>query len=111
TYDHRRLKTRLPVRSAIYKQSTGGSVLEWVTIGESPLLYVFAWPNFLPVWSHTALAAEHCASTKLGHLTSSLTNSKHWRTPLLQYTVVSGKSEVSGPRTAGMPDSIQNGRH
>ncbi|KAF1967514.1 hypothetical protein BU23DRAFT_483155, partial [Bimuria novae-zelandiae CBS 107.79] len=41
TYDHRRLRTRLPVRSAIYKQSTGGSVVKWVTISESPLLYVF----------------------------------------------------------------------
>ena len=42
TYDHRTLKTRLPVRSAIYKQCTGGSVVAWVTSSESPLLYVFA---------------------------------------------------------------------
>jgi hypothetical protein len=30
---------RLPVRSAIYKKCTGGSVVEFVRIGESPLLY------------------------------------------------------------------------
>ena len=42
TYDHRTLKTRLPVRSAIYKQCTGGLVVRWVTTSESPLLYVFA---------------------------------------------------------------------
>ena len=41
TYDHRTLKTRLPVRSAIYKQCTGGLVVRWVTTSESPLLYVF----------------------------------------------------------------------
>ncbi|CBX95871.1 predicted protein [Plenodomus lingam JN3] len=38
TYDHRTLKTRLPVRSAIYKQCTGGLVVRWVTTSESPLL-------------------------------------------------------------------------
>ncbi|KAH4881917.1 hypothetical protein HBH59_045800 [Parastagonospora nodorum] len=42
TYDHRTLTTRLPVRSAIFKQRTGGLVVKWVTISESPLLYVFA---------------------------------------------------------------------
>jgi hypothetical protein len=36
------LKTRLPVRSALFKQRTGGLVVRWVTTGESPLLYVFA---------------------------------------------------------------------
>ncbi|KAH4060128.1 hypothetical protein HBI37_193000 [Parastagonospora nodorum] len=41
TYDHRTMKTRLPVRSAIYKHRTGGLVVKWVTISESPLLYVF----------------------------------------------------------------------
>ena len=47
TYDHRTLKIRLPVRSAIYKQCTGGLVVRWVTTSESPLLYVFvfAWTN------------------------------------------------------------------
>ena len=40
TYDHRILKIRLPVRSAIYKQDTGGLVVRWVTTSESPLLYV-----------------------------------------------------------------------
>ncbi len=44
TYDHRILKTRLPVRSAIFKQDTGGLVVRWVTTSESPLLYVFAHP-------------------------------------------------------------------
>jgi hypothetical protein len=41
TYDHRILRTRLPVRSALFKQNTGGLVVKWVTIGESLLLYVF----------------------------------------------------------------------
>jgi hypothetical protein len=33
--------TMLPVRSAIFKQDTGGLVIRWVTTGEYPLLYVF----------------------------------------------------------------------
>ena len=45
TYDHRTLRTELPVRSAVLKQGTGGLVVRWVTTSESPLLYVFA--NFL----------------------------------------------------------------
>jgi hypothetical protein len=43
TYDHRTLKTRLPVRSALFKQRTGGLVVRWVTTSEYPLLYVFAY--------------------------------------------------------------------
>ena len=35
------MRIRLPVRSAIYKHCTGGSVVRWVTTSESPLLYVF----------------------------------------------------------------------
>ena len=42
TYNHRTLKTRLPVRSAIFKQRIGGLVVRWVTTSEYPLLYVFA---------------------------------------------------------------------
>ena len=42
TYDHRIMKIRLPVRSAIYKHDTGGLVVRWVTTSESPLWYVFA---------------------------------------------------------------------
>jgi hypothetical protein len=42
TYDHRILKAMLPVRSAIFKQDTGGLVVRWVTTGEYPLMYVFA---------------------------------------------------------------------
>ncbi|KAF2624988.1 hypothetical protein BU25DRAFT_398153 [Macroventuria anomochaeta] len=45
TYDHRTLKTRLPVRSALFKQRTGGLVVRWVTTSEYPLLYVFC--NFI----------------------------------------------------------------
>jgi hypothetical protein len=41
TYDHRTLRTELPVRSAVLKQCTGGLVVRWVTTGEYPLLYVF----------------------------------------------------------------------
>jgi hypothetical protein len=33
--------TTIPVRSALYKQCTGGLVIRWVTTSESPLLYVF----------------------------------------------------------------------
>jgi hypothetical protein len=36
------LKIELPVRSAVLKQDTGGSVVRWVTTSEYPLLYVFA---------------------------------------------------------------------
>jgi hypothetical protein len=42
TFDHRTLKTRLPVRSALFKQRTGGLVVRWVTTSEYPLLNVFA---------------------------------------------------------------------
>jgi hypothetical protein len=41
TFDHRTLKTRLPVRSALFKQRTGGLVVRWVTTSEYPLLNVF----------------------------------------------------------------------
>jgi hypothetical protein len=41
TYDHRQRKAPRPVRSAYDKPLTGGLVVKWVTIGESPLLYVF----------------------------------------------------------------------
>jgi hypothetical protein len=41
TFDHRTLRTRLPVRSALFKQHTGGLVVRWMTTGESPLLNVF----------------------------------------------------------------------
>ncbi|KAF1829069.1 hypothetical protein BDW02DRAFT_510821, partial [Decorospora gaudefroyi] len=40
TYNHRILKTALPVRSAVLKQDTGGLVVRWVTTSASPLLYV-----------------------------------------------------------------------
>jgi hypothetical protein len=36
------MRTRLPVRSALFKHDTGGLVVKWVTISESLLLYVFA---------------------------------------------------------------------
>jgi hypothetical protein len=42
------LKTRLPVRSALFKQRTGGLVVRWVTTSEYPLLYVFAF--LLAIW-------------------------------------------------------------
>ena len=41
TYDHRLRRTGHPVRSAIHKPQIGRSVVEWVTISESLLLYVF----------------------------------------------------------------------
>ena len=41
TYDHRLVRTGHHVRSAILKHQIGRSVVEWVTISESLLLYVF----------------------------------------------------------------------
>ena len=52
TYDHRTLKTRLPVRSALFKQRTGGLVVRWVTTSEYPLLYVFG-NLFAPSWGRS----------------------------------------------------------
>jgi hypothetical protein len=48
------MKTRLPVRSALFKHDTGGLVVKWVTISESLLLYVFAVP-FCPHERHLRL--------------------------------------------------------
>jgi hypothetical protein len=39
--------TRLPVRSALFKQRTGGLVIRWATTSEHPLLNVFAKSFFL----------------------------------------------------------------
>jgi hypothetical protein len=44
----------LPVRSAIFKQDTGGLVVRWVTTGEYPLLYVFV---FWTQLDHTSVLA------------------------------------------------------
>jgi hypothetical protein len=64
TYDHRTLKTRLPVRSALFKQRTGGLVVRWVTTGESPLLYVFAiFDQFFLFFFFTVLFAALTVST------------------------------------------------
>ena len=41
TYDHRLVRTGHPVRSAILKHQIGRLVVEWVTISEYLLLYVF----------------------------------------------------------------------
>jgi hypothetical protein len=43
---------RLPVRSALFKQRTGGLVVKWVATNESPLLYVFgvSFLFFFIVW-------------------------------------------------------------
>ncbi|KAF2842736.1 hypothetical protein M501DRAFT_924341, partial [Patellaria atrata CBS 101060] len=49
TYGHRTRKTRHPVRSAIYKPCIGAVVVEWVTISECVLLYVF---DFLLHWRY-----------------------------------------------------------
>ena len=61
TYDHRTLKTRLPVRSALFKQRTGGLVVRWVTTSEYLLLYVFdLFANFfLLLFSFRKLALFH----------------------------------------------------
>jgi hypothetical protein len=56
TYDHRTLNARLPVRSALFKQRTGGLVVKWVTISEYPLLYVFV---FLVVVGNLCLCGAY----------------------------------------------------
>ncbi|KAF1978790.1 hypothetical protein BU23DRAFT_448552, partial [Bimuria novae-zelandiae CBS 107.79] len=81
TYDHRRLKARLPVRSAIYKQSTGGSVVKWVTISESPLLYVFVFVggrrSFARITSRVMAARSNQPSTTGNHLHPSPRSEKY----------------------------------
>ena len=57
TYDHRILRTRLPVRSALFKQDTGGLVVRWVTTSESPLLYVFC---FCVSTTNNSILPEYC---------------------------------------------------
>ena len=57
TYDHRTLKTRLPVRSALFKQRTGGLVVRWVTTSEYPLLHVFVFLAQFALFFLRALAS------------------------------------------------------
>ena len=57
TYDHRKLKFRHPVRSALYKQFIGGLVVRWVTTGESPLSYVIL---FLHLFFFVQLSQVTC---------------------------------------------------
>ena len=56
TYDHRLVRTGHPVRSAILKHQIGRSVVEWVTVSESLLLYVLAF--FLALWILVELSLE-----------------------------------------------------
>jgi hypothetical protein len=46
TYDHRLQRTGDPVRSPLHKLQIGRLVVEWVTISEYLLLYVFAFSLF-----------------------------------------------------------------
>jgi hypothetical protein len=56
-----RVKARLPVRSALFKQDTGGLVVRWVTTSEAPLLYVFVNLLFLLVeWSGAGRYGSVC---------------------------------------------------
>jgi hypothetical protein len=50
--------TRLPVRSALFKQRTGGLVVRWVTTSEYPLLYVFAILSLNRVYIDSEAAAQ-----------------------------------------------------
>ena len=50
------MKTRLPVRSALFKHDTGGLVVKWVTISESLLLYVF---DIFGEHGRSSLASPH----------------------------------------------------
>jgi hypothetical protein len=78
TYDHRTLKTRLPVRSALFKQRTGGLVVRWVTTSESPLLYVFAFFFLasLPLCEISA-SGQTLSPCLSGLINLSLTNTTH----------------------------------
>ena len=73
TYDHRTLKTRLPVRSALFKQRTGGLVVRWVTTSEYPLLYVF---EFLV--SVTAILQSHHLWVRTAVFLSEVLNPSLW---------------------------------
>jgi hypothetical protein len=53
-----RVKARLPVRSALFKQDTGGLVVRWVTTSESPLLYVFGLLFALLLFLHVHISCE-----------------------------------------------------
>jgi hypothetical protein len=50
-YDHRLQKAGDPVRSPLHKLQIGRLVVEWVTISEYLLLYVFAFLFFCPLFS------------------------------------------------------------
>ena len=65
--------TRLPVRSALFKQRTGGLVVRWVTTSEYPLLYVFA---FLCEFYTSVSACENCYFLYSGILTSVMVGSR-----------------------------------
>jgi hypothetical protein len=67
TYDHRALKTRLPVRSALFKQRTGGLVVRWVTTSEYPLLYViYSFLQFFSCWWSAGVVVERASSCFCG---------------------------------------------
>ena len=55
TYDHRLQKAGDPVRSPLHKLQIGRLVVEWVTISEYLLLYVFTFLFFCPLFSGTYL--------------------------------------------------------
>ena len=71
------MRIRLPVRSAIYKNCTGGLVVRWVTTSESPLLYVFALFDMLTCFLNRSRtgesAAEDSGDTEVGWIGSSHT--------------------------------------
>ncbi|KAF2623320.1 hypothetical protein BU25DRAFT_478602 [Macroventuria anomochaeta] len=91
TYDHRTLKTRLPVRSALFKQRTGGLVVRWVTTSEYPLLYVFA--RFLLITSknNNTVASSFCT------FISAVIEHRSFRTNKHHTLVGHGSCEAAGP--------------
>ena len=68
TYDHRTLKTRLPVRSALFRHDTGGLVVKWVTISESLLLYVFGTFATLRSTRRALLSPQHAVLLQDTHV-------------------------------------------
>jgi hypothetical protein len=89
TYDHRTLKTRLPVRSALFKQRTGGLVVRWVTTSEYPLLYVF-WIFFCT----SGLSNDICGALVVrlllfaGHMKDTITPVRYFQHSSIRHMVL-----------------------
>jgi hypothetical protein len=66
--------TKLPVRSAPFKQRTGEFVVRWVTTSEYPLLYVFVF--FFQRGDRTVMVKSHRAKDKFATVVYTLTRKR-----------------------------------